>query len=128
MTSRKPQERCGAPGCNKVLHRQNAVGVCLQHMHAPGVCRCSYCTTNKVTARAPSRRASINRPATASILLRIHGCDIQIAGEDLDEIERIAEEMAHYCAGPPARLAPGPGGPDWPAKGERVDVMRSYGR
>ena len=38
------EKRCAMPGCDRLLWEGNRTGLCPEHVHTPGLCRCARCS------------------------------------------------------------------------------------
>ena len=51
---------CRVPGCEAKLARGNISTVCVNHMHAPGLCQCRQCTKQDVKPKNAGLRDNPN--------------------------------------------------------------------
>jgi len=65
---------CAAPGCGKALYENNRSGVCRDHAHAPGLCKCKDCLGN-ATRRKRERR-----------LCAVPGCGQPLSNKNLSGV------------------------------------------
>lgn len=65
MSNAKRSTRfCAVQGCENTLSKHNRAGVCVNHAHAPGLCRCAKC--DGVSVR---RLDAMSRPGVRSVIV-----------------------------------------------------------
>jgi hypothetical protein len=64
--AKRSRRFCTVPGCQNTLSKHNRSGVCVNHTHAPGLCRCVQCAGTGVRRADPIARAGVRSVTVAS--------------------------------------------------------------
>lgn len=127
---RRAQPQCAVPGCAAALSANNKTGVCREHNHAAGHCRCVQCSQR--ADETPSEpEVSTPQGADAPAITGMEGpaaAGAEAVGEDgaepsLSPADAAPEEgEVASAAEPAAGESPAPGKIDPPAAGAAVKV------
>lgn len=95
IDGRAVREVCAVPGCGRMLGAATVTGVCREHNHAAGFCRCDKCRARaRPAVAAPKDAPSEAAPAVAGVVrladggrMALHrGCSIRAWGEGSDAL------------------------------------------